>query len=164
MMRMFGKRLALVSILLLELSCTQPGAAVGPTPKPAAQATTTIGAPYQLAVSTMSLAVGEQLVATVMRSNVIEECSFLAYDMTLKESSDPNVHLAFNSPERLGPPAPSTGVFTLTGRLAGETSLSASVYGETTCGGVFQWTYRSSNAVTVTIKPARQAFLPSVVQ
>ncbi|HEU5086848.1 MAG TPA: hypothetical protein VFT99_05360, partial [Roseiflexaceae bacterium] len=62
-----------------------------------------------------------------------------------------------------GPPAPATGVYTLTARVAGQAPMQASIYGETTCNGGFQWAYRSSNVLTVTVEPAHQAILPLIV-
>jgi hypothetical protein len=173
MLSRLTRQLVLLGAVLVALGCTPPGAVVSPSalaqPTAATVAASTPVQPapaYQLAVSAPTVAVGQQLVVTVTRSDVSAvsgECGFLAYDMTLNEGQGDAQHFTFVSPQRLGPPAPATGVYTLTARLAGQAPLQASIYGETTCNGGFQWAYRSSNVLTVTVEPAHQAILPLIV-
>jgi hypothetical protein len=164
---------------------TEPPTVPPPTAVPAsvtpARADPTVGitgaqgqpgaAPYELTLAPATIAVGEQLVATVVRTSITQgNCRFLAYDMTLKEVNSVDgvggngPHFTFDSPERLGPPAPATGVYTLTASLAGEATLVADIYGETDCGAGFSWAMQHSNLVTITIGAPRQAYLPRILK
>ena len=166
MLSRLTRRIVLYGALLVVLGCTPSGAVVSPSAlaQPTETATVAVSAPaYQLAASAALVAVGQQLVVTVTRDDASGECGFLAYDMTLNEGQGDVQHFTFVSPQRLGPPAPATGVYTLTARLAGQAPMQASIYGETTCNGSFQWAYRSSNVLTVTVEPAHQAILPVIV-
>ena len=170
MLSRLTRRMVLYGALLVVLGCTPSGAVVSPSAlaQPTGTATVAVSAPvdapaYQLAASAALVAVGQQLVVTVTRDDASGECGFLAYDMTLNEGQGDVQHFTFVSPQRLGPPAPATGVYTLTARLAGQAPMQASIYGETTCNGGFQWAYRSSNVLTVTVEPAHQAILPVIV-
>jgi hypothetical protein len=168
-----------------EPPTVQPPTAEPPTAAPAsvtpARADPTVGttgaqgqpgaAPYELTLAPATIAVGEQLVATVVRTSITQgNCRFLAYDMTLKEVDGVGgvggnaPYFTFDSPERLGPPAPATGVYTLTASLAGEATLVADIYGETDCGAGFSWATQHSNSVTITIGAPRQAYLPRILK
>ncbi len=94
---------------------------------------------------------GEQITVTVEIENQPRDCSFLMYDLTLEEAGGSSALFAFVSPQRLGPPAPSTAEFVLRAVYAGSTAFSATLYGEEFCG-FYAWSYRFGYSSGLTVE------------
>ncbi|MFN8469555.1 MAG: hypothetical protein U0X20_28630 [Caldilineaceae bacterium] len=163
----------LLCLLLLALASPNASSATGgraqspaitatPTETPIPEPTDWIRTTANVTPSATTMRVGESITVSAEMA-VTGTCDYPIYDVTLR-SADPL--FAFTDPPSnvIGPPGPNPAVWKVQALQTGATTFTVAFYGETNCGGFWQWhyTWGESPAVTVTTGISSSANLPAL--
>ena len=163
----------LLCVLLLALASPSASSATGgraqspaitatPTETPIPEPTDWIRTTAFVTPSVTTVRVGESITVSAEMA-VTGTCDYPIYDVTLK-SADP-LFLFTDPPSNvIGPPGPNPAVWKVQARQSGVTTFTVAFYGETNCGGFWQWhyTWGESPAVTVTTGISSSVNLPAL--
>ncbi len=163
----------LLGLLLLALASPNASSATGvraqspaitatPTETPIPEPTDRIRAAAYVTPSVTTMRVGESITVSAEMA-VTGTCDYPIYDVTLR-SAEPL--FAYTDPPSnvIGPPGPNPAVWKVQALQTGVTTFTVAFYGETNCGGFWQWhyTWGESRAVTVTAVISSSINLPAL--
>ena len=144
------------------LGGTIPAITATPTETPIPEPTDWIRTAAHVTPSVTTMRAGESITVTAEMA-VTGTCDYPIYDVTLR-SADPL--FAFIDPPSsvIGPPGSNPAVWKLRALQTGVTTFTVAFYGETNCGGFWQWhyTWGQSPAVTVTAGISSSVNLPAL--
>jgi probable HAF family extracellular repeat protein len=139
-----------------------PASTATPTETPIPEATDWIQTTAYVTPNVTTVRVGESITVSAAMA-VTGTCDYPIYDVTLRSATP---LFAFIDPPSsvIGPPGSNPAVWKLEALQTGVTTFTAAFYGETNCGGFWQWhyTWGESPAVTVTAGISSSLNLPAL--
>ncbi len=139
-----------------------PAITATPTATPIPEPTDWIRTTAYVTPNVTTVRAGESIAVSAELA-VTGTCDYPIYDVTLRAAQP---LFAFTDPPAnvIGPPGPDPAVWKLQAIQTGVTTFTVAFYGETNCGGFWQWhyTWGESPAVTVTMENSSSVNLPAL--